>query len=172
MTAILPSDDIVTRVAKAIADAQGDAYAEYKSEFDGYARAAVGALGMANMGTSAVFDDADLRELERMIPPDVLEWATTQNQLHAVFFRAGLLACREYMARFVEQGGNASIAQSIRANWWPSLGDDPGAPRKLAFDELVGEYTSPDGSVSYPSKPYGPSIEALPIALAFIGEPA
>lgn len=164
--------DIIERVAKAIAAAQGDAYAEYKSEFDGYARAAVGALGMANMGTSSVFNDGDLRDLERMVPPDFLNEVCTQNPLHKVYFRAGLLACREYMARFVEQGGNPEIAQSIRANWWPSLGDDPGAPRKLAFDELVDEYTSLDGSVSYPSKPYGPSIEALPIALAFIGEPA
>src|SRR5689334_23235661 len=31
---------------------------------------------------------------------------TPQNPLNQVYFRAGLLACREYMARFVEQGGH------------------------------------------------------------------
>jgi hypothetical protein len=163
--------DLVERVAQAIAAAQGDAYAEYKSEFDGYAIAAVGVLGMASMGTSLVFDDDDLRELERMVPPEFLAECVTQNPLNKVYFRAGLLACREYMARFVEQGGNAEIARSIRANWWPGLGDDPGAPRKLDFDELVNEVTDADGQVSYPSRPYSASIEALPIALSFIDSP-
>lgn len=120
------------------------------------------------MGTSEVFDDADLREIERMIPVDLLDHVLTHNPINQVYFRAGLLACREYMARFVEQGGNPIIAQSIRANWWPSLGDDPGAPRQLSFDEAVGEYTSPDGSVSYKSKPLDPSVEALPRAFAWL----
>lgn len=123
------------------------------------------------MGTSTVFDDDDLRELERMVPPEFLAEMVTQNPLNKVFFRAGLLACREYMARFVEQGGNPVVAQSIRANWWPSLGEDPGAPRKLNFDELVDEVTDADGKTTYPSKPYSASIEALPIALAFVDAP-
>ena len=42
------------------------------------------------------------------------------------FFRAGAQAAREMMARFVEQGGDATTAGSIRANWNPSWGDDPG----------------------------------------------
>ena len=33
---------------------------------------------------------------------------------------------REMLARFVEQGGNSIIAESIRANWIPSWGKDPG----------------------------------------------
>jgi len=46
---------------------------------------------------------------------------------HQVFFRAGLLACREYMARFVESQ-DPVIAMSIRANWWPSrIGRDNGS---------------------------------------------
>ena len=45
------------------------------------------------------------------------------NPAHQVYFRAGLLACREQMARFVE-AQSPDIAQSIRANWWPQLGDD------------------------------------------------
>lgn len=162
--------DLIERVARAIAAAQGDAYAEYKSEFDGYARAAVGALGMANMGTSSVFDDADFRELERMVPVEVLNEIVTQNPLHKVYFRAGLLACREYMARFVEHGGNPDIAQSIRANWWPALGPDPGHPRRYLFDEIAEEYTKSDGKPGWRSKPIDPSFEALAIAHGFIGD--
>jgi len=113
-----------------------------------------------------MFDADDIKELERMVPD--LDAVLTQNPLHKVYFRAGLLACREYMARFVEQGGNAAVAQSIRANWWPSLGDDPGAPRQLAFGELVDEVEGEDGKPAYPSKPIDPSVEALPVANAFL----
>ena len=42
------------------------------------------------------------------------------------FFRAGAQAAREMMARFVEQGGDATTAMSIRANWHPEWGEDPG----------------------------------------------
>lgn len=45
-------------------------------------------------------------------------------------FREGAQACREMMARFVEQGGDAVTAASIRANWSPSWGDDPGPPEE------------------------------------------
>lgn len=41
-------------------------------------------------------------------------------------FTAGLQAMREMLARFVEQGGDATTATSIRANWNPSWGKDPG----------------------------------------------
>ena len=114
------------------------------------------------------FDADDLQELERMVPPELLDDVLTHNPLHRVYFRAGLLACREYMARFVEQGGNAAVAASIRANWWPSLGADPGAPRKLAFDELVDEVVGHDGQTSWPAKDIDPSVEALPVASAFL----
>lgn len=114
------------------------------------------------------FDATDLKELERMVPPDLLNDVLTHNPLHRVYFRAGLIACREYMARFVEQGGNAAVAASIRANWWPSLGPDPGAPRPLAFDELVEEKVDADGKTSYPTKDIDPSVEALPVARAFL----
>lgn len=39
-----PDDDLISIIAHGIADAQGDAYAEYASEFDGYAKAALFAL--------------------------------------------------------------------------------------------------------------------------------
>ena len=35
-------------------------------------------------------------------------------------------AMREMLARFVEQGGDATTAASIRANWIPTWGKDPG----------------------------------------------
>jgi len=41
-------------------------------------------------------------------------------------FTAGAQAMREMLARFVEQGGDATTAASIRANWAPSWGKDPG----------------------------------------------
>jgi hypothetical protein len=48
------------------------------------------------------------------------------------FFTSGLQAMREMMARFVEQGGDHATAESIRANWNPSWGDDPGRPELIA----------------------------------------
>ena len=124
------------------------------------------------MGTSNAFSDDDLAELERMVPPELLEHISTQNPLHKVYFRAGLLACREYMARFVEQGGDTSTAASIRANWWPSLGTDPGAPRKYRFEEIAREYEREDGAPGWEELPLEPSFEALAVADAFLSEQA
>lgn len=91
-----------------------------------------------------------------------------QNPVNQVYFRAGLLACREYMARFVEQGGDKTTAASIRANWWPRLGDDPGAPRLFQFDEVAEE----NAKGGYDSKPISASVEALPRAYQFLLPPA
>ncbi len=41
-------------------------------------------------------------------------------------FVGGAQAAREMLARFVEQGGDATTAASIRANWHPGWGPDPG----------------------------------------------
>lgn len=49
-------------------------------------------------------------------------------------FRFGLQAMREMLARFVEQGGDTTTAMSIRANWNPSWGPDPGKPETSAQD--------------------------------------
>lgn len=93
------------------------------------------------------------------------------NPINQVFFRAGLIACREYMARFVERE-SPTIANSIRQNWWPSLGQDFGPPRKIAWNELTeGEY----GEAAFRVKTVeevSPTIEALPVALAFLECPA
>lgn len=40
-------------------------------------------------------------------------------------FHKGAVACREMMAAFVEQGGDAATASSIRLNWNPEWGADP-----------------------------------------------
>jgi hypothetical protein len=47
-------------------------------------------------------------------------------------FINGAQACREMLARFVEQSGDAVIAASIRANWHPGWGPDPGRPDDIA----------------------------------------
>ena len=87
-----------------------------------------------------------------------------QNPVSQVMFRAGLLAARESLARFVEQGGNAEIAASIRANWWPTLCPDPGRPRRHSWDEVA------EGGEEGPwkAKPLTPEQEALPQALIFL----
>lgn len=41
-------------------------------------------------------------------------------------FIQGAVSMREMLARFVEQGGDKATAQSIRLNWNPSWGNDPG----------------------------------------------
>ena len=41
-------------------------------------------------------------------------------------FNEGAASFREMIARFVEQGGHPEIAMSIRANWHPGWGEDPG----------------------------------------------
>lgn len=50
------------------------------------------------------------------------------------YFVGGLQAMREMLARFVEHGGNPDIAISIRANWNPSWGPDPGKPDEVYAD--------------------------------------
>jgi hypothetical protein len=50
-------------------------------------------------------------------------------------FRRGVRMCREMMARFVEQGGDTITAGSIRANWNPAWGDDPGKPTDADYDQ-------------------------------------
>jgi hypothetical protein len=90
-----------------------------------------------------------------------------QNPINQVYFRAGLIACREYMARFVETQ-SPEIAASIRANWWPKLGEDLGPPRRMHWDEVA------EGGEEGPwkARDISPTLEALPIALQFIGEPS
>lgn len=116
-------------------------------------------------GLDALMADAvDQHIAEGKTPRSVHEaQVSLQNDVHSVYFRAGLLACREYMARFVA-AESPTIAASIRANWWPELGEDPGGPRQLHFCELA------DGGEEGPWTPKSldASVEALPVALLFL----
>lgn len=47
-------------------------------------------------------------------------------------FVRGAQACREMLARFVEHGVDPIVAASIRANWHPGWGADPGRPSNVA----------------------------------------
>jgi hypothetical protein len=120
------------------------------------------------------FDDETLQDMHRMFPFRLYDpgGVITQNPLTQVYFRAGLLACREYMARFVEQGGNTATAASIRANWWPSLGDDPGPPRLFDLAEVCDECDGPEGKPIFKALDIPPSVEALPRAFQFLLPPA
>lgn len=69
-------------------------------------------------------------EPEDFGPP---EGYTTEERAEQMFV-AGAQACREMIARFVEQGGAHATAASIRANWHPGWGDDPGRP-----DDVIGD---------------------------------
>jgi hypothetical protein len=60
-------------------------------------------------------------------------------------FRAGAQEMREMQARFVAQGAPGTrggphvlIAQSIRANWNPQWGPDPGPPRNMRDHGWLG----------------------------------
>lgn len=64
---------------------------------------------------------------------DAHEGYVTEERAEEAFVD-GLQAMREMLARFVEQGGNPEIAQSIRLNWNPSWGKDPGRPDEVATD--------------------------------------
>lgn len=81
-------------------------------------------------------DKEELRLIENIAAISDIQ-AGYRNPVTQVAFRGGFIACREIMARFVEQGGDAATAASIRANWLPQLGDDPGAPARYDFAEIA-----------------------------------
>lgn len=58
------------------------------------------------------------------------------SEIAGASFIRGVQVCREMMARFVEQGGDTTTAGSIRANWNPAWGEDPGAPTPAEYDEI------------------------------------
>lgn len=111
--------------------------------------------------------EAEVKRLKAAVPEDV----EFLNPIHQVYFRAGLLACREYMARFVECE-NSTIANSIRLNWWPQLGPDLGPPRLIEWSELTeGEYGEP-GFRCKTKEEVSSTLEALPLAFHFLQQKA
>jgi hypothetical protein len=60
------------------------------------------------------------------------EGYVTEERAEAMF-RGGLVAMREMLARFIEPQ-DPTMAQSIRANWKPEWGKDPGRPDVVYSD--------------------------------------
>ena len=119
-------------------------------------------------GGSALTDELERTPHEEMLQKvhDEVQMSLG-NPAHQVYFRAGLLACREHMARFVE-AESPTIAASIRANWWPDLGPDMGPPRLLEWGELTeGEYGEAGFRCKEPHE-ISPTTEALAIAQQFL----
>jgi hypothetical protein len=116
------------------------------------------------------FDEAREESQPELTAAEQVVLHEQESLLHPatqVFFRAGLLACREYMARFVEHE-SPTIAASIRANWWPDLGQDFGPPRRLDWSEMTeGQYGEEDFRAKTADE-VSPTQEALPIALQFL----
>ena len=101
------------------------------------------------------------------VPDEVLQQQLLlSNPATQVFFRAGLLACREHLANIFETQ-HPSMAAVLRSVWWPDLGKDYGAPRaQLQWEELTeGEFGTPDFRVI---DPVSATLEALPIAHEFL----
>lgn len=70
---------------------------------------------------------------------------TNENPIHTeeqlkdavwIAFRLGAQGCREMTARFIEQGGDVTTAQSVRANWNPEWGTDPLRPTEDEYQKL------------------------------------
>jgi hypothetical protein len=63
---------------------------------------------------------------------DVMEGYVTEERAQE-YFVGGLVAMREMLARFIEPQ-DPTMAQSIRANWKPEWGKDPGKPDTIYLD--------------------------------------
>lgn len=61
---------------------------------------------------------------------DPHEGYVSEERVQEIFV-AALQSMREMIARFVEQGGDPVIANSIRLNWNPAWGADPGKPERI-----------------------------------------
>lgn len=110
----MSDDDLVSIIAHGIADAQGDAYAEYSSEFDGYAKAAVDALkknlaGLSTNGINVWGNPSDIKTVMRALYSDSIigdvrtnlaHWRDECGKLHAhrLEMLTALKACVEAMS--------------------------------------------------------------------------
>jgi hypothetical protein len=128
--------------------------------------AAPALLALAGQSQQAASQEED-EKLSQNIEIILKEQEGLNHPATQVFFRAGLLACREYMARFVA-ATNPEIAAAIRAKWFPEIGEDFGPPRTLEWSELTeGEYGQENFRVREPQE-ISPTLEALPIALTIL----
>jgi len=127
--------------------------------------------------TYAVYDPADVEALMARLHlclPSMKDWnhiaempmsQTLVHGVHRVYFHAGLLAMRALLVKHYARTGDEQIAQSLSTFWPVHVGEDPGDPRKMTFQEITTEL--PSGG--YEINPdMTPSTEALPIALEFM----
>jgi len=126
------SDELISIIAHGIADAQGDAYAEYSSEFDGYAKAAVAALksnlaGLSHNGINIWGTPADIKAVMRAFYSDsILEDVRTQAR-----------HWREYAGKVEAQKAILVDAlRAIAASGESTTGDGHAAAIQLAGDTL------------------------------------
>lgn len=63
------------------------------------------------------------------------------EQIGVELFRVGAQMCREMMARFLEQGGDVAHAASVRANWNPEWGEDPGRPSDEQYTQARSKFS-------------------------------
>lgn len=70
-----------------------------------------------------------------------LEMARTEYLNGKTAHLRGLQDMREMLACFVEQGGDTTTANSMRLNWSPEWGDDPGQPNPCGI--LQGGFMGP-----------------------------
>jgi len=70
-----------------------------------------------------------------------LKMARSEHIARKDEFRRGAQEARHMLANFVEQGGDPVTANSLRLNWSPAWGHDPGQPNPCG--ELQGGYLGP-----------------------------
>lgn len=72
-------------------------------------------------------------------------WTKETARAHCAAVYAGLRRgaqlCREMMAKFAAYQGQPMLAMSIRANWDPAWGVDPGAPTEAPEPHRCAGYT-------------------------------
>jgi hypothetical protein len=79
----------------------------------------------SNADTAKLIDERDAAQSSASIANAIRTFSEVQA------FKRGAQACREMMARFVE-AVDPVTANSIRLNWRPSWGDDPGTPTEIS----------------------------------------
>jgi hypothetical protein len=88
------------------------------------------------------------------------------NPATEVYFRAGLLACREHVARLIEDE-HPALAARVRTAWWPELGEDCGAWAQDA-PALQDDGGAVQRLLVMGLGDASPTLEALPIAQRFL----
>lgn len=132
----MSDDELVSIIAHGIAEAQGDAYAEYSSEFDGYAKAAVDALkknlaGLSTNGINVWGSPADIKSVMRALYNDsIIEDVRTQAR-----------HWREYAGKVEAQKATLLGTLSAIANSGEYTTGDGHAEAVAMAREAIGRYS-------------------------------